>query len=194
MTSTSTPLRPRPSVLEPSTVAVDGDAFRHAFRRHAAGVAIVTVDAPSGPVGCTVTSLASVSLDPPLLSVALAGSSSVWPVAADADAFVVNLLGASASGLATRFATPGVDRFAPPTRWDRLGSGDPYLLDAVGWLRCAVVDRVAVGDHHLVIGLVTETRVVEVTDPLLYHDGNYGTRTTLGAPEAPATTQDHPRR
>jgi flavin reductase (DIM6/NTAB) family NADH-FMN oxidoreductase RutF len=154
--------------------AVAADTFRHLFRRHAAGVVIVTVDGPAErPLGFTATSLTSVSLAPPLLSIAVASGASAWPALAQRESFVVNFLGTSHQTLADRFATRGIDRFAPPTRWSRLPSGEPRLDDASAWARCRITERIPVGDHHLVLGLVVDGAIPEPSDPLLYHDGGY---------------------
>jgi flavin reductase (DIM6/NTAB) family NADH-FMN oxidoreductase RutF len=151
----------------------DAEAFRAAFRRHPAGVVVVTVDAGDGPAGLTATSLASVSLDPPMVSLAVADASSIWPALERADTFVVNLLAEEHAVVAQRFAERGIDRFAPPTRWERLPTGEPVLLDAASWLRCRTQQLVRVGDHHLVIGLVVDALVDPEASPLVYHDRRY---------------------
>ncbi|MBB5791076.1 flavin reductase family protein [Jiangella mangrovi] len=154
--------------------SVDPDAFKAAFRRHAAGVVVITADAGRRPVGFTATSLASVSLDPPLLSFALATTASSWPTVAIAPTLVVNFLADDQHRLATTFATSGIDRFAAPTAWSRLVTGEPLLDDAPGHLRAEVVDRHPVGDHHIVVARVTHAWSAEPHAPLVYHAGTYG--------------------
>ncbi|WP_091642874.1 flavin reductase family protein [Micromonospora pallida] len=168
---------PEPVAAVPTTdpTGVDSGTFRRAFRRHAAGVAVLTLAGPGGPVGVTVTSLASLSLTPPLLSFALATASSCWPSFQGAGSFVVNLLAAGQEDLAGRFATRGVDRFAAPTRWTRLPTGEPVLDDVPVSLRCTVEHRIPVGDHHLVVGRVLAVTTRAATAPLLYWDGAYTT-------------------
>jgi flavin reductase (DIM6/NTAB) family NADH-FMN oxidoreductase RutF len=156
--------------------AISADVYRAVFRRHAAGVVIVTADAGDGPVGFTATSLASVSLDPPLVSFALSTTASSWPTIAAASSVVVNVLDARQHDLAARFATSGIDRFGGPTRWSRLGTGEPVLDDAAGHLRAFVRRRFPVGDHHLVVAEVVHARV-RPHAPLVYHAGGY---TTVG--------------
>lgn len=155
--------------------AVDAATFRRVFRQHAAGVTIVTAVGLDETAGFTATSLTSISLEPPLLSIAVASRASAWPALATGETFVVNLLGADAQSLATRFATSGIDRFAQPTRWRRLPTGEPLLEDAHSWLRCAIAERVPVGDHYLIIGRVIEATTRGDSQPLLYHDGSYHT-------------------
>ena len=152
---------------------VDAALFRQVFRRHAAGVAVVTTDAGRGPAGVTVTSLASLSAEPPLLCFSIAATASTWPHLRDAGGAVVHLLGAGHATLARTFATSGIDRFAAPTRWRRLPSGEPVLEDAAAWLRISIEHRHPAGGSHLVIGRVEEVGLADSGAPLLYHDGSY---------------------
>ncbi|MFE9749490.1 flavin reductase family protein [Saccharothrix saharensis] len=152
---------------------VDVPEFRRVFRRHPAGVVVVTVDAEHGPAGFTATSLTSVSAEPPLVCFGISAGSSSWPHVRDATSVVVNFLGAHQEDVARRFATHGVDRFAAPTRWRRLAGGEPVLDGTAGWLRAEVEALVPVGDHHLVLARVTATDLRDATPPLLYHDGRY---------------------
>ncbi|MFI7600333.1 flavin reductase family protein [Actinoplanes sp. NPDC049681] len=154
-------------------VPVDAALFRQVFRRHAAGVAVVTTDAGRGPAGVTVTSLASLSADPPLLSFSISATASSWPHLRDAGTAVVHLVGAERAELAHTFATSGIDRFAAPTRWRRLPTGEPVLDGAAAWLRVAIEHRHPAGGSHLVIGRVMEAELAERHAPLLYHDGGY---------------------
>jgi flavin reductase (DIM6/NTAB) family NADH-FMN oxidoreductase RutF len=154
-------------------IAVDAALFRRVFRRHAAGVAVVTADAGRGAAGVTVTSLASLSAEPPLLSFSIAATASVWPHLRDAPTAVVHLLGAAHTELAHTFATSGIDRFGGPTRWHRLPTGEPVLDAAAAWLRVTIEHRHPAGGSHLVIGRVDQVGLAENGSPLLYHDGGY---------------------
>ncbi|OHV29996.1 flavin reductase [Parafrankia colletiae] len=164
-----------------SAAVVEPAALRRAFRRHAAGVTVVTMAGPRGPVGFTATSVASLSADPPLLSLSLSATSSCAPALLAAPSLVVHLLSDGQEGLAARFATSGIDRFAEPTRWRPLPTGEPLLVDASVWLRTRILSRLSAGDHHLVIAEVVETQVESdaeaSTAPLVYHNGSYGTVT-----------------
>jgi flavin reductase (DIM6/NTAB) family NADH-FMN oxidoreductase RutF len=154
---------------------VDAAVFRSVFRRHAAGVVVITADAGHGPAGFTATSLVSVSLLPPLVSFSIATSASSWPTIQRADSLVINFLDADQDDLAGRFATSGIDRFAEPTRWSRLRTGEPALDEVPSYLRALVEHRFAVGENHIVVArLATHAERREHT-PLLYHDGRYVT-------------------
>ncbi|GAA0206760.1 flavin reductase family protein [Saccharothrix mutabilis subsp. mutabilis] len=157
------------------TAVLPSSAFRAAFRRHPAGVVVITADAEHGPAGFTATSLTSVCAEPPLVSFGVSTGSSSWPHVRDARGVVVHFLGAHQEDLARRFATSGLDRFAAPTRWRRLAGGEPVLDGVAGWLRAEVESRLPVGDHHLVLARVVETALRDDVPPLLYHDGRYHT-------------------
>lgn len=160
------------AVAEQSAGVAPAD-FRALFRAHPAGVTVVCADAGSGPAGFTATSLTSVSLDPPLVSFAIATSSSAWPTIRDAGSITVNFLAAEQHEIATRFATSGIDRFGGPTLWSRLETGEPVLDNAPAYLRAVVTDRIEAGDHHLVLALVADAETGGSHEPLVYHAGGY---------------------
>ena len=160
---------------QPATSAmstVDPDLFRALLRRQASTVTVVT--APGDPpAGFTATSFTSVSLRPPLVSFCLGRTASSWPTVARADHVAVHLLGQAQQELAHTFATSGVDRFAAPTEW-RLGPYRvPVLAGTLGWLLCRVVQRVAAGDHTVVVAEPLLAEPGGAGAPLLYHDGHY---------------------
>lgn len=161
---------------------IDPGRFKQAFRRYPAGVVVVTADAGRGPIGFTATSLSSLSLDPPLVSFGIGTTTSSWPHIERARTAVVNFLGAEQRALATTFATSGIDRFAAPTRWQRLPEGEPVLDGVAGWLRLEIEQLVPAGDHRVVIARVVDARLDEGHSPLLFHDGGYR---TLRAPAPP---------
>ncbi|MBL7495385.1 flavin reductase family protein [Frankia sp. CNm7] len=158
-----------------ATPSVEPETLRQAFRRHAAGVTVVTLAGPAGPVGFTATSVASLSAAPPLLSLSLSTSSSSAPALLAAETLVVHLLSAGHEQIAQRFATSGVDRFAPPIRWSALPTGEPVLSDVAVWLRARIDHRITAGQSYLVVAEVVDSRVARADEPLVYHDGRYGT-------------------
>ncbi|MBT2231301.1 flavin reductase family protein [Nonomuraea sp. NEAU-A123] len=155
------------------TISLDTDQFRTALAQHAAGVVIVTARPEGVPVGLTATSFSSVSLDPPLVSFYVDQSSTTWPWLRLADHFAVNVLAGDQHDLATRFARRGIDRFAAPTRWRPGPHETPLLEDVSAHLICIPHTTVEIGDHTLVVGLVTAASTTPAR-PLLYHRGQYG--------------------
>lgn len=154
--------------------ALDADGYRRALAVHAAGVVVITAQRGGVPVGLTATSFSSVSLDPPLVSFYVDQSSTTWPSLREADHFAVNVLASDQADLAARFARKGIDRFAEPTRWRPGPLGAPLLDDVSAHLICLPYERVGVGDHILVVGLVTQAEVRGPGRPLLYHQGRFG--------------------
>ena len=149
-------------------MTVDGRTLRRVPRSHAAGVAVLT--AP-GPVGVTVTSFTSLSADPPLVSFALAETSSTWGRVADAEWFGIQVLAADQVAVAERFAARGVDRFAPPTSWRPGPHGVPLLDGCLAWLVCSRHGVFRLGDHHLVVGAVEHAEAGESGDGLVHVHG-----------------------
>ncbi|MEW2059851.1 flavin reductase family protein [Streptomyces sp. NPDC007002] len=152
----------------PGTPAV-GEAFRTAMAQLAGGVVVVTTEDDEGrPRGFTATSFCSVSLDPPLVLVCLAKSSSSYQVFAECRAFAVSLLRAEQSALATRFARSGGEKFRPEHTVTT-----PHLLpavaDALATLDCAVHARHPAGDHIILVGAVRHVSSGR-GEPLVYHD------------------------
>src|SRR5213083_3120670 len=111
-----------------------GDELRQLLRRFPAGVAVVTVDLEGQRAGLTVASLVSLSLEPPLVGVAVRRDAALHELLRDAGAFAVSMLSAGQEALAQHFA-----RGVPPIAlWERIPlretDGPPQLDGAVGWL------------------------------------------------------------
>ncbi|MEU5598913.1 flavin reductase family protein [Streptomyces sp. NPDC020298] len=158
--------------------------------RLAAGVVLVTAqeppldpDDPGAPagedVGMTATSFMSVSLEPPLVLVSLREGSRMDDLLAEQPLWAVSVLADKQRQAAGRFAMKGriSDRllFAdlPVSRGEATGA--PMVDGALATLECRTEQRVAAGDHTLVIGRVLTARVPgAVGSPLLYFRGRYG--------------------
>ncbi|RNL87643.1 flavin reductase [Halostreptopolyspora alba] len=153
---------------------VDAEEFKSTFRHHPAGVAVVTADDGAGPAGLTATSVVAVSAEPALLAFSLTSASTTAPRVLGARTAVVHLLGAGEVGLARRFATGGIDRFADPGSWTRLPTGEPLLREVTVWLRCRIAQRLTAGDSTLVLGEVLGTHQ-NTSDrcPLVYQNRTF---------------------
>ncbi|MET8244207.1 flavin reductase family protein [Streptomyces sp. NPDC005202] len=149
------------------------DLLRSAFRRHAAGVAVITARGDAGPVGFTATSLTSVSAEPPLLSFGISTGASSWPVISGTDHIGVHVLGEHQQELAATFARSGADRFGASTAWREGPEGVPVLDDVLAWLVCRIIGRVPAADHRIVLAEVVLGDPTGTGRPLLYHQGRY---------------------
>ncbi|XAS65328.1 flavin reductase family protein [Micrococcaceae bacterium Sec5.8] len=142
------------------------------FRRHAAGVAIITADLNGVPFGFTATSVASLSAKPPRFTFNMARTSRSWPAVANATYIGVHMLGLENQALADRFAR-GSDRFEG-NHWEPGPHGVPILKDVAGWLIGKVQMRLSFENNAVVVVEVVEGEVGSVGAPLLYHSGAYG--------------------
>ncbi|MBB4893740.1 flavin reductase (DIM6/NTAB) family NADH-FMN oxidoreductase RutF [Streptomyces olivoverticillatus] len=165
---TASPDLGTPATATPATPGL----LRSVFRRHAAGVAVITAHG-TRPAGFTATSLTSVAAEPPLVSFGVGTGSSSWPVLAEAEHVGVHILGEHQQDLAATFARSGADRFAPPTRWHRGPHGVPLLEGVLAWMVCRVVARVPAGDHRLVLAEAVVGDPSGAGRPLLYHQGRF---------------------
>ncbi|OJX64544.1 MAG: flavin oxidoreductase [Micrococcales bacterium 73-13] len=159
-------------VVDIAPTPVSAEAFKRAFRRHPGGVAVITADPGDGPVALTLTSVASISAEPPLLFFSVSDLSSAAPSVLRSDTVVVHLLDADRVDLAVLAATSGIDRFADRDAWTRLPSGEPRYLGVENWLRCRIVNRLIAGASTVMIAEVLETSTPddEVRPPLVHHD------------------------
>jgi len=133
---------------------VTGQELRRLLRRVPAAVAVVTVDADGQRLGLTVTALVSLSLDPPLVGVAVGRSAALHELLREAGGFAVSLLSSGQDAVAQHFAR-GVPPIALWTGIEtREGPRGPLLEGALGWLECSLESEAPAGDHTLFVGRV----------------------------------------
>ena len=159
---------------EPSgTSGVDASRFRDVLGHFASGVTVVTA-LDAGPVGFTCQAFAALSLDPPMVLLAPAKSSTSWPRIARAGAFCVNILAEHQGPLARSFSVSGADKFAGVDWRAGPATGAPVLSGALAWAECRLEQIFDAGDHELVTGFVLALGVGE-GEPLLFYRGAFGT-------------------
>jgi flavin reductase (DIM6/NTAB) family NADH-FMN oxidoreductase RutF len=171
------------------------DDFKAAFRRHAAGVALVVCQGPDGPRGITASSVASVSAAPPMLSFSVLRSSKTAAALVPGAGIHVVLLGEQHRHLATDFATTGAPRFTAEQGWKTSGTL-PELPSAPATLRCRLAQLVPAGESWLALGEVTDVDLGRDGRALVHHDRTYvSLGTPLGHPRLQtATVGAYPRR
>jgi len=146
--------------------------LRRALGRFTTGICIAgTTRADGSPVGLTINSFNSVSLDPPLVLWSLAGHALSAPAFGEADGFAISVLGEDQHHIATRFARPG-DRFAVDD-WEFGDHGAPYIRDAIAVFECRSAFQYEGGDHTIHVGEVLKHWTKDGA-PLVYTDGRYG--------------------
>lgn len=153
-------------------MSIDSKEFRRALGQFATGITVVTGRDPEGrPFGLTVNSFASVSLSPPLVLFCLATRSELNAPLRTTHLYGVSVLSEAQEQWSTRFATPGIDRFAGVEVVEG-EHGLPLVPDALAWLECRVRDVHAGGDHSIYVGEVLRLSV-RPGRPLLYHASGY---------------------
>jgi flavin reductase (DIM6/NTAB) family NADH-FMN oxidoreductase RutF len=162
------------ALAAPAELAAPPDArsFRDALGRFATGVAFVTAAPDGAPAGLIVNSLASVSLEPPLVSFCPARRSLTWSRMRRTRRFGVNVLGRQHERFARRAAPAGADRFAG-LDWEPGRGGVPLVTDALASLECEIVAEHPAGDHWIVVGQVHNLRVAPLNDPLVFFAGTF---------------------
>jgi flavin reductase (DIM6/NTAB) family NADH-FMN oxidoreductase RutF len=150
----------------------DGARFREVLGHFASGVTVVTAMEEGEPVGFTCQSFTSLSLDPPLVALAPAKSSTSWPRIAQAGAFCVNILSDRQEALCRDFAVSGGDKFAG-VPWHLGAAGTPVLDGVLAWAECELGIIHDAGDHELVTGRVLHLGIGD-GGPLLFYRGGFG--------------------
>jgi flavin reductase (DIM6/NTAB) family NADH-FMN oxidoreductase RutF len=155
---------------------ISPDRFRGAMRHLTGGVSVITVGRAEDITGMTVTSVASLSVDPPTLIVSINREASSWPILKRQGFFGVNILAAHQLEIAERFTgkggLKGADRFAG-AQWNKRVSGVPLLVGALAAIDCEVEDIVERHSHALVIGRVLDIQTSGHTAALAYWQGRY---------------------
>lgn len=151
---------------------VSNDEFRSALSRFASGVTVVTTRAEDHqPYGLTVSSFASLSLEPPLVLVCIDKRSSIHDLLVKGRYFAVNVLAEGQEILSRRFASRAEDRFSG-TGYTEGVTGVPILNDVLTAIECRIVHTYPGGDHTIVVGEV-EHATVDDGKPLGYFRGGY---------------------
>lgn len=157
-------------------MSITSEEFRDALRCFPAGVTIVTTRTAEGVThGMTVSAFASVSPEPPLVTVIIDHQHTMHGLLDGDDAvFAVNILGEGQEDLSNRFAfTKDEDRFAEGD-WSEAETGAPVLADALAWLDCKVHSRQKAGTHTIYVGEIVASSVPRADDtPLVYWNRGY---------------------
>lgn len=143
-------------------MSITPDEFRDALGRWPAGVSIVACRTDGRVVATTVSSFISLSIDPPLVLLALGANATVLPFLQPDVRFAVSVLAGSQRRLASVYADPmpvGPSPFP--------ADGDPVVAGAVVALACTVKEVRGGGDHHIVIARVAEVGSVADVPPLV---------------------------
>ena len=149
------------------------DSYRGALGAFVTGVTIVTtLDGNNRPVGLTVNSFTSVSLEPPLLLWGIDKRAGSHDIFLGSGHFAVHVLHEGQRELAGLFSERMKDKFGG-LRWRAGVAGSPLLPDYLCCFECVTVNAYEGGDHSILLGEVGNYEVKEDRPPLLFHNGAY---------------------
>lgn len=155
---------------------VTASDFRNAMRQLTGAVSVITAGRGRDISGMTVTSVSSLSVDPPALIVSINREASSWLLLKRYGGFGVNILTSDQIDIAERFTgqdgLKGADRFAG-AEWATRASGSPLLVDALAAIDCEVEDIIERHSHAIVIGRVLDVMVSARSAALAYWHGRY---------------------
>jgi 4-nitrophenol 2-monooxygenase / 4-nitrocatechol 4-monooxygenase, reductase component len=148
------------------------DEFRHVIGHFASGVTVVTTMLDGTPYGTTASAVTSLSVEPPMVLIAMNKESATGAAIAGQGSFAINILGEEHGELAVSFARKGGDKFAGV----ELAGGEytgPLLVDALAHVECQVTEQVTAGTH---IVFIAEALVASARPgaPLAYFRGKFG--------------------
>ena len=149
--------------------------FRSTLGNFATGITVITALSPEGePIGVTISSFNSVSLDPPLILWSLSLNSPNIESFSRASHYAVNVLSADQQHISDGFASRKSDRFAGLT-FSRGLSDVPLLDGCCAWFECTNEAHYPGGDHLIFVGHVERFAQGEAESPLIFHNGRYCT-------------------
>ena len=152
--------------------ALDATVYRQVIGHFMSGVVVVTASHEGRNRGMTVSAIASLSLDPPMLITCLNAASRTQEVVRRAGAFAVNVLAEDQGDIAESFARPGPDPFDRVPFTPGL-TGAPVLSDVLAVFECRVAEVVEGGSHRVFLADVLNARARDGS-PLAYYRGRFG--------------------
>ncbi len=156
-----------------SEVESRSEAFLEAFRRHGAGVSIITLNKPSGsPTGFTATSLASLSAVPPRATFNMSALASSYPAIVKSEHLLIHFLGADDHNLATQFSGEASQRFDGVALAEG-PMGLPLIEGASAYLVGKIVARHEIGDSATVVVEIVSGGLGDSGDALVYQGKTY---------------------
>jgi flavin reductase len=146
-----------PAADKPPPTGADPARFKEAMSRVAAAVHIVTTDGPAGLGGITATSVASITVEPPMLLFCINKTSSSYARMVANGVFCINALAPSHEALSNVFAGRTDERLDARFEtgvWRKLATGAPALTGAAASFDCRLVEAKEVATHVIMIGVV----------------------------------------
>lgn len=153
---------------------IDAREFRMVLSQFCTGVVIATGCVDGEPAGFAAQSFTSLSLDPPLIALCPAKTSTSWPRLRASGSFCINVLGADQQSVCDLFARSGIDKF-DGLDWRPGVTGSPVLAGVVAYVDCDLEAEHEAGDHTIAVGRVRDIQILDAeSKPLLFFRGRYG--------------------
>ncbi len=148
--------------------------FRKVLSQFCTGVVVATGCLDGEPAGFAAQSFSSLSLDPPLIMLSPAKSSTSWPKLRDSGSFCINILSSKQKSVCDNFAKSGIDKFSE-LNWRAGVTGSPIIEDVIAYIDCDLEIEHDAGDHTIAVGRVITLELSDPTSlPLLFFQGGYG--------------------
>jgi flavin reductase (DIM6/NTAB) family NADH-FMN oxidoreductase RutF len=154
-------------------------ALRQAFACFPSGVAAVCGMVDGAPSGMAASSFVSVSLDPPLVSVCVAHTSTTWPVLRGLPRVGISVLSEDHGHVAAALAAKGGDRFAT-VQWEASAEGAVLIHGSSLWLECRIEHEVPAGDHDIVVLRILTIESYPDITPIVFHGSSFRQLAKLG--------------
>lgn len=145
--------------------------FRRALSAFPTGVMAVCGLVEGRPAGMVVNSFTSISLEPPLVAISAARTSSTWP-ALSGGRLGLSVLSADQEAVCRQLSSRNGDRFAE-AGWHATSDGAVLIRDAALWLECDVRSVFDGGDHEIVVMEVLHVNEFPDVDPLVFHQSRF---------------------
>lgn len=150
----------------------DQSILRTAFGCFPSGVTAICGIVAGAPHGIAASSFTSVSLEPPLVSVCIAHTSTTWPKLAQAKRLGLSVLAAGHHRVARSLAARSTDKFSD-VEWVATTDGAVLVRGSTLWLECAIFEQVPAGDHDIVILRITSLETHPDIAPMVFHRSAY---------------------
>jgi flavin reductase (DIM6/NTAB) family NADH-FMN oxidoreductase RutF len=147
--------------------------LRRVFGAFPTGVTALAALGPDGrPIGLAASSFTSVSLDPPIVSVAIGHGSTTWPRLRASDRLGVTVLGAHQEQACVQLSRSSPDRFSGLS-WRSTLDGAVLIDGSAAWLDCSIEMEVTAGDHDVIFLRVHELDADHSVEPLVFHASRF---------------------
>nr|MDT0659531.1 flavin reductase family protein [Micromonospora sp. DSM 115978] len=152
--------------------AFDSSLLRRALGLFPSGVTAFCSLVDGEPMGMAASSFTSVSLEPPLVSVCVAHTSTTWERLAEQGRFGLSVLSSEHASVARMLSTRSQNRFAD-IDWVASAGGAVFIENAPLWLECVPYREIEAGDHVIVVLRVAALSMSPETDPIVFHRSNF---------------------